>query len=555
MNKATNRPGHSCRFPVGTLAWLASAMACVNPAGAQVQPVVQDGSLVYPEGAAIPRYLTEVERAYLKDHPLSIPVERGAFSAPTGPVHCTAEYEPVEGILLAWESFTNILSQIARWVTTDGNALVYVVVDDAAEQVTAAAAIQAGGANMSRVRFLVRTTDTVWIRDYGPRYIYEGNCRAIIDHVYNRPRPNDDALPIYFGQYKHHARYNLSLIHGGGNYHLSALGDSFCTRLIDNENPTRTEQQIHDLWQQYQNVDTTFFDPFPTAVDATQHIDMWMEVCGDRKVVIADWPFNVGSTQDIICDGAAATLASRGWTVYRVPGRSVSGNHYTYTNVIICNDLVLIPSYTNAAVTQHNTPALETWQAAMPGKIVRQINCEQMVASAGVMHCICMHIPPPVNGVNPSAYLRNVRGGEVLSPGQLVTINWISDDDNLVTSVDLRLSVDGGATYPISIASNIADNGSKTWVVPNIAAGQARVRVLVHDAQGNSGFDQSAADLTITGTGTPCPADWNGSGRVDSQDFFDFLSGFFANNADFGGDGVTNSQDFFDFLSAFFVGC
>jgi hypothetical protein len=52
-----------------------------------------------------------------------------------------------------------------------------------------------------------------------------------------------------------------------------------------------------------------------------------------------------------------------------------------------------------------------------------------------------------------------------------------------------------------------------------------------------------------------CDADWNTTGTVNSQDFFDFLDDFFASEADFNFSGETNSQDFFDFLSAMFGGC
>ncbi len=55
--------------------------------------------------------------------------------------------------------------------------------------------------------------------------------------------------------------------------------------------------------------------------------------------------------------------------------------------------------------------------------------------------------------------------------------------------------------------------------------------------------------------GSASSLDQNGDLVINSQDFFEFITDFFAASADFNADGVTNSQDFFDFLSAFFAGC
>jgi agmatine deiminase len=489
------------------------------------EPIIVGDELVFPSDVVIPRYMTDAEKKWLETHPHV--TSRAVTPPPTGPIHCAAEYEPMDGIVLTWKSFTAIQTIMGKEITTTGGADVYVVCDSAAVQSSANTALTNAGANMSRVKYRIYGTNTVWVRDYGPRYIFEGDCRALTDHDYNRPRPLDDELPANFAALKHHAFYEHQLIHGGGNYHLNSLNKSYATELIWNENPALTHTQIHDIWMNYQNLDTHIFPPFPTSVDLTQHIDMWMQVIADNKVVISDWPNNAGSTQDVICDNAAIYMAGLGYTVFRVPAFSVSGVHYTFTNVVMCNNLVLLPSYTSPTVSPSNATALATWQSAVPGKTVVQVNCQAIIPSAGAMHCIASHVPKHRGaaggggGLAPTAYLKNLRGGESLPPAVPVNINWISDDDVSVSNVDILLSTDGGATYDVTIAATTADDWVHSWNPPNIYAPYCRVKIVARDGLGHTGFDASPANFTITGA--PVPGDVSCDAHVTMVDLVPFV--------------------------------
>jgi C1A family cysteine protease len=106
--------------------------------------------------------------------------------------------------------------------------------------------------------------------------------------------------------------------------------------------------------------------------------------------------------------------------------------------------------------------------------------------------------PPVVTLLSPN-------GGEEYTGGDAATIEWsASDAARAVTSVDILMSWDGGATYPDTVALGEADDGVFEWVVPDSSTTTARIRVIVRDDVGLASFDDSDADFAIDAdTGTP----------------------------------------------------
>lgn len=82
------------------------------------------------------------------------------------------------------------------------------------------------------------------------------------------------------------------------------------------------------------------------------------------------------------------------------------------------------------------------------------------------------------------------------------TVTWNVANTNLApvscNNVDILLSIDGGLTYPITLASNVANSGTANVSIPNIATTTARIMVK---GAGKAFFDISDNNFTIT-----CPS-------------------------------------------------
>jgi len=111
-------------------------------------------------------------------------------------------------------------------------------------------------------------------------------------------------------------------------------------------------------------------------------------------------------------------------------------------------------------------------------------------------------IPAGPDTTPPTVTVTSPNGGENWTVGTSQTITWTASDDVGVTSIDIYYSTNGGATYH-TIATGEANDGAYTWTVPNTPSTTCRVKVVAHDAAGNTGEDVSDGNFIIYSAAPP----------------------------------------------------
>ena len=290
---------------------------------------------------------------------------------PTGEPRFVAEFEPMQGVMIRYPLGipTSLVVQLSN------NCMVYCIVSSG-YQSQAQSSFQSAGVNMSNVTFVNAQTDSYWVRDYGPWYIFEDRHPAIVDNIYNRPRPYDDNISGVFANFWQIPMYGMRLEHTGGNMMEDGRGHGVSDDLVFLEN--MEDYGIDETTVRQKMNDYLGINPYHVTIDPQgeyiAHVDCWGKYLAPDKILIAQLPQSNPRYQyyEQVAEYFETTNCCWGYPyhVYRVqePGG------YTlapYTNSLILNKTVYVPMGSNST---YNNDAIAVYQEAMPGYTIVGVN-------------------------------------------------------------------------------------------------------------------------------------------------------------------------------------
>lgn len=299
---------------------------------------------------------------------------------PVGPIHNIAEFEPMQAVLVRYPLGLPV-SLIAEF-SQETTVLTLV---SSSSQSSCEASYQSAGVNMDNCEFLNIPTDSYWTRDYGPWFVIDGNDEfGIVNFPYNRPRPNDNDVPIEVADYLGINLFGMNLVHTGGNYMTDGLGISASTDLVETENPSLSEAEINQLVNDYLGIETYHLLDDPLG-EYIEHIDCWGKFLAPDKVLIGQVPESDPRYDDYeaLATYFAESTSSYGnsYEVHRVftPG---DYPNTPYTNSLILNDRVFVP----LTGSQWDDEAIASYEEAMPGYEIVGVNYSSW-ENTDALHC------------------------------------------------------------------------------------------------------------------------------------------------------------------------
>ncbi len=310
---------------------------------------------VRPDLKKLPIFAT-AEELQLRALSTSLPTQ-----APVAPIRSLAEWEEARAAMTLWNN-ASLVRELAK------RGKVILIADSRKDSGWWSSWVQSNGIQAANVSYVEVPTDSIWIRDYGPWPIVDGQgSYGFVHNTYNRPRPVDNQVAGRLARFFGVPFFDTGLTHTGGNFYSDGLGNAFSSTLVYSENSSLSKAQVNDRMKEFLGIDrytTSRLNPNITI----EHMDTYGKLVSGDTIVFGEFP--AGSRYKADSDNMVKllqTLKSPYGTPYKIhrmkmsPGPGVEFR--AYLNSFISNGALYYPTYGNDAT---DAAAKAVYQAALP---------------------------------------------------------------------------------------------------------------------------------------------------------------------------------------------
>lgn len=360
----------------------------------------------------LPHWMTEEERAMIPSYMLNREGIRD-ITPPDFTPRAPAEWEEIQGLTITWTSYTSILKPIVD--AAQEECIVYIVCTDSNSVKNS---LTSSGIPLTNVKFLVKSFNSIWCRDYGPWNIYKNDVEqlSLTDWIYNRPRPKDDVIPGALATLVGLPMYEMTtaphdLVATGGNFMVDGHHTAFSSELILDENgpgndydvTVKSKSDIDTILKKYLGINR-YITMETLPYDEIHHIDMHMKLLDEETILVGEYPAGVADGPQIEANlqyvqDNFVNCYGRPYKIVRIPmppstsGQYPPGGYYrTYTNSVFVNKTIILPTYRQ----EYDTTAIRIYKENLPGYKIVPIDCDDggspIISALGAIHCITKEI-------------------------------------------------------------------------------------------------------------------------------------------------------------------
>lgn len=325
-----------------------------------------------------------------------------------------AEWEQHDAIFLSWPhdelTFPNMEKTEQAYVeiikSLRGSEKVNLLVTKENKERVLSLVKRTGNEN---VEFFVHDYADVWFRDYGPTFVANRKEKklAIVKWKFNawgnkyEALLKDDDIPVFINKKMKLPFFEAGIVMEGGSIDANGKGSLLTTReclLNENRNPGLTQKQIEKKLMDFLGISNIIWlDKGVEGDDTDAHIDNLARFVNENTIVCPlpdknDSNYaNLKENYDILKhsidqDGKTFNIATLPLPKVEANGTRLPAS---YCNFYIANRTILLPVFG----VPEDEKATSTMKKLFPSRTISPINCRELVAGFGAIHCISQQQP------------------------------------------------------------------------------------------------------------------------------------------------------------------